>query len=386
MTLSISTGIELELWVIEQDGVLADGRVITDAHPRIEGEFVPCLLEVKTQPHETETGLREDLYSLLRTAIDEADQHGLRLVPLGTPLTESEMDATTTRGRLFEDIYGDGIVAAKNCAGSHVHFEKGNVRRQLNLLTALDPLLALVSASPYYRGKRDQDCSRASAYRSKCGREYIQFCQLQEYVDSVEAWEKRRDRMYGDFCDLASERGISRSVVHDHFCPDDTVLNPVRLQETQPTVEWRAPDSTLPSQVLSLAIDMGTLVASTESKPLKYGTSGVTAGRIGVPEFDSLRRLSRLAIRRGYQEPQVREYLHDMGFDVGKYAPVASTIDGPATLTDSDACRARLAQSQRLDIDLETLRDRCASETLGCPTVSPRGARPNADALAYQTN
>jgi len=97
------------------------------------------------------------------------------------------MEATTPRGQLFEDIYGDGIAAAKNCAGSHIHFEKSNVRRQLDLLTALDPMLALVSASPYYRGERHLDCSRALAYRSDCGREFQQFCRLLEYVDSVES-------------------------------------------------------------------------------------------------------------------------------------------------------------------------------------------------------
>lgn len=381
MTLSISTGIELELWVTDREGALADGRVLTDAHPRIEGEFVPCLLEIKTRPHETEMGLREDLYSMLRTAIQDAEQHGLRLVPLGTPLTETKMDATTTRGRMFEEIYGDGIAAAKNCAGTHIHFEKANVRRQLNLLTALDPLLALVSASPYYRGKRDLNCSRAMAYRTKCGREYRQFCQLQEYVDSVEEWEERCNRMYEDFCHLARECGVSREAVEEYFCTDDTVLNPVRLQQTQPTVEWRAPDSTLPSQIVSLAINMGELVASTESMPLEFGAPGVTDSCIGVPEFDSVLKLSRMAIRGGFQEPRVQEYLHDMGFDVGKYAPVSPTIDGPAVLSERAACRARLAQSKRLDIDLETLRDRSASDTLACPTVSPRETRPSTRVL-----
>lgn len=377
MTLPIKTGIELELWVTDRDGELADGRAITEAHPRIEGEFVPCLLEVKTHPHETEQGLREDLHALLRTAIDAAADHDRRLVPLGTPLTEAKMDATGRRGELFEAIYGDGVLAAKNCAGSHIHFETTDVCRQLNLLTALDPALALVSSSPYYRGERSQTCSRAVAYRSDCGTECQQFCQLLDYVDSVAEWEDRTDRLYAAFRDLARRRDVPDAAVREHFRADDAVLNPVRLQQTQPTVEWRAPDSTLPSHVVSLAVDVGSLVAQTESKPLEYGTPGVTDSSIDVPAFERLQELSRRGMERGSQAPAVRNYLEAMGFDVEKYAPLSRMIDGRSVLSERGGCRARLAQSVRLERDLSSLRDGHTSGALRCPPVSAARTREN---------
>lgn len=153
MSVAITTGIELELWVTDDDERLADADAITDVHPRFEPEFVPSLIEVETEPHDTASGLRQDLHDLLRTASETAARHDLRVVPFGTPLSEADEPATSTRGQLFEGVYGEGILAAKNCAGAHIHFEKSNVRRQLNLLTALDPTLALVSSSLYYRGE-----------------------------------------------------------------------------------------------------------------------------------------------------------------------------------------------------------------------------------------
>lgn len=375
MSLPTSTGIEIELWVTDRDGKLADGRVVSEAHPRIEPEFVPCMLEVKTQPHEEEDELRKDLYWILRTAVEHAAENDLLLVPFGTPLAEADMGATTTRGKLFEEIYGDGIVAAKNCAGSHIHFEQSNVRRQLNLLTALDPALALVSASPYYCGERDLDCSRAIAYRSDCGGEFQRFCQLLGYVDSVREWEERVDDLFEEFCELATEKGVSREVVSEYFCAGNTVLNPVRLQQKLPTVEWRAPDSTLPSHILRLAVDMGELVAQTDSKPIEYGSPGVTDEYIGVPEFDTVQTLSRLAMRSGCHSERVETYLQQMGFDVEKYDPVSSNIEGSAVLSHSEACRLRVEQSQRLRLDLRSLTSRCAADPIEYPDLQVNRVR-----------
>jgi gamma-glutamyl:cysteine ligase YbdK (ATP-grasp superfamily) len=375
MSLPITTGIEIELWVTDRDGKLADGRVVSDAHPRIEPEFVPCMLEVKTRPHEQEDELREDLYWILRTAIEHAAEHDLRLVPFGTPLTQVDMDATATRGKLFEELYGDGVIAAKNCAGSHIHFEQSNVARQLNLLTALDPALSLVSASPYYCGERDLDCSRAIAYRLNCGSEFQRFCQLQGYVASVDEWEERIDRLYEDFCAIAADHGVPREVIAEHFRPENTVLNPVRLQQELPTVEWRAPDSTLPSHILRLAVDMGELVAQTDSKPLEYGSPGVTDDQIGVPEFDTLQTLSRLAMRSGCHSGQVERYLERMGFNVSNYDPLSSHVEGSAVLSHSEACRLRLEQSQRLLLDVRRLTRRCAADPIEHPQLQVNRVR-----------
>ncbi|MFD1600827.1 hypothetical protein [Halobellus rarus] len=37
---TLSTGVELELWVVDEMGQLCDGTDIVDAHKRIEFEFI----------------------------------------------------------------------------------------------------------------------------------------------------------------------------------------------------------------------------------------------------------------------------------------------------------------------------------------------------------
>lgn len=355
--MTLTTGVELELWVVDENGCLCDGRRLADAHERIEPEFVAPLLEVRTEPQSSEVALRRDLEDVLGTAIRAARAADKRLVPLGTPLTEVDDAAPSERGRLFEEIYGDGVRAAKNCAGTHLHFERTETRRQLNLLTALDPALALVSSSPYYCGERTRRSARAHAYRRDCGTAFAPYCDLWSYVDSVAEWEDRVDRAFGAFTSLAKERGVSASRVERAFTPEDAVLNPVRLRRCQPTVEWRAPDAALPSEVLSLAADVGGLVEQTEAKPVAVGDPGVYDDRIGVPAFDDLYDLSRVAVNFGLAPEPVRDYLERMGFDCSAYRPLSDRIGGTDAVSEARARELRLEQARRLEADVAGLLD-----------------------------
>ncbi|WP_232701891.1 glutamate-cysteine ligase family protein [Halobacterium wangiae] len=353
--MTVTTGIELELWVVDQDGCLCDGRQIADEHERIKPEFVGPLLEVQTEPCGSEAALRRDLQETLRTAIRAAHAGGNLLVPLGTPLTEADVACHDERGKLFEQIYGGGVKSAKNCAGTHVHFERGETVRQLNLLTALDPALALTSSSPYYCGQRGRSSSRAHAYRKQCGPEFRQFCDLWEYTDSVEEWQQRVDSAYEAFKSIAEDRGVSAATVEEYFEPENTVLNPVRLRRCQPTVEWRAPDAALPSEVVRLATDVAELVEQTEHKPVEVGRPGVFDDRIGVPEFDELYDLSRVAINFGLRPTPVQNYLRRMGFDSSAYRPLSLRLGGAGTLTETEACQLRLEQAHRFEADVAKL-------------------------------
>lgn len=355
--MTLTTGIELELWVIDENGCLCGGRQIADAHERIEPEFVAPLLEVRTEPQDSEVALRRDLEDVLGTAIRAAKAEDKRLAPLGTPLTEVDDAAPGERGKLFEEIYGDGVLAAKNCAGTHVHFERTDTRRQLNLLTALDPALALVSSSPYYCGERTRRSARAHAYRRDCGTAFAPYCDLWSYVDSVADWEARVDRAFESFKSVAEERGVSASRVENAFTPEDAVLNPVRLRRCQPTVEWRAPDAALPSEVVSLAADVGGLVEQTPETPVEVGDPGVYDDHIGVPEFDDLYDLSRVAIAFGLAPDPVEDYLERMGFDPSTYDPFSERLGAADAISESRAREVRLEQAHRLEADVAGLLD-----------------------------
>jgi hypothetical protein len=351
--MTVTTGIELELWVVDQDGRLRDGRTVADAHRRIEPEFVTSMLEVKTAPQDSLPALRRDFREILQTAIRAAHADEKRLVPLGTPLTASDGETYTERGELFEVIYGDGVECAKNCAGAHLHFERDETVRQLQTLTALDPALALVSSAPYYCGTGVQSSARAHAYRLECGRQFQQFCDLWPYADSVADWRSRVDGRFASFKSLAVDRGVASSVVADHFTPENTVLNPVRLRECQPTVEWRAPDSTLPSQLLQLTADVETVVAQTASKPVVVGSPGLHDDHVGIPKFETVHGLSKAAINFGLEPRPVRTYLESFGFDCSAYQPLSPHIADGETVTEADARRLRLAQADRLEADVD---------------------------------
>lgn len=348
----MKTGIEMEFWVVDEYGDLCDGQDLTGAHERIEPEFIGPLLEVRTEPHERNVDLGRDLRRTLRAAIQEARAAGKHLVPLGTPVGPASPPATTERGRLFGTIYGEGVEPAKNCAGTHIHFERDRPRRQLNLLTALDPALALVSSSPYYRGERRLNCSRADAYRRECGEAFREYCERRDYADSLEVWNAETEAAFERFVALAADRGVDSEAVREHFAPEDTMLNPVKLHGSLPTVEWRAPDTALPSQVLRLAADTERIVEETERKSVAIGREGAGYGQIGVPTPDRLEELSRAAIRRGLGSERVRAYLGEMGYDVSAYEPISGRLQGPQRVRESEARRIRLEYAERLRADV----------------------------------
>lgn len=54
----------------------------------------------------------------------------------------------------------------------------------------------------------------------------------------------------------------------DLFNPEDVVVTPVRFWRETPTVEWRSPDTALPSQVVQLPSDVAPLTYRTEDLPV----------------------------------------------------------------------------------------------------------------------
>lgn len=348
-------GVEVEYWVIDNTGRLCTGRDLMDVHEFIQPELVDSLIEVQTPPVRDELEISHELQWILQTVLDEANHRGKRLVPLGTPLTANPLPITTDRGTLLQTIYRNGLECAKNCAGTHVHFDKGNVTRQLNLLTALDPALALLSSSPYYMGERVATSSRAHAYRYTSGQEFIPYRDRWEYTSSVAEWNQRLQERYLEFMILAVGRGVCPDAFETLFQPENTVLTPVRLRQVSPTVEWRAPDTALPSQIAQLAGDIGRLMRRTENTPVEIGMPGVDPDRIGIPESGELQRLAESAIRSGLDSVRVRTYLESMSLDRTRYQPLSERIQGPRILSENEARRIRLDHAAKLERDVATL-------------------------------
>ncbi|WP_254544112.1 glutamate-cysteine ligase family protein [Halomarina pelagica] len=351
----MKVGVEVEYWVIDEAGALSDGRALADGHEYVEPEFVAPLIEIQTPPVESEAALREALHSILRGLLESATAQSKHLVPLGTPLTRHVTPATSERGRLLERIYGSRLDPAKQCAGTHIHFDIGKPTPQLNLLTGLDPALALVSSSPCYDGIRAMSSSRAYAYRRRCGDSFTQFRDLWEYTPTVVDWQARLSRSYKDFHALAAERGVSDREFQLHFQPENTVMTPVRFRSHPATIEWRAPDTALPSQIVALTGDMVRLVDQTASKRVEIGAPGIYSDCIRIPEFEILTRLTTTAIRDGLGSHAVTDYLEMMGFVPADYTPISTEINCPFQISEQEARQIRLEYAERLARDVEIL-------------------------------
>lgn len=350
--------IEVEYWVIDRDGALVEpGGLLEGSDQRVE-EFVEPMVELKTTPCETTSELRTEFAERLESTLERASDLGRRLVPLGTPIDgESIGRRSDERSEIQRRVLGEEFEYAKHCAGTHVHFEQRNAAEQLNALIALDPALALVNSSPYFRGRRVAAGARAYVYRRKCYEQFPKHGQLWHYVESVSEWDERLEHRYEEFEEAAVERGVSEERVEANFSPDDVVWTPIRLRKEFPTVEWRAPDAALPSETLRLVGDLTELMEMLPHRNVRVEgeRGGVDEERITLPEFDSLCDLVDEAIDDGLGSDALRSYLDRMGFDVAAYDPITHRIDGRSSMSHEEACELRLEYAEALERDVGRL-------------------------------
>jgi len=353
--------IEVEYWVIDEVGRLTDPGPLVDASAGAEREFVEPLIEVKTSPCETTAQLREQLYDRLDSVLAVADSEGKKLVPLATPLYGSGIeDRVHERTRIQDRVVGDEFECVRHCAGTHIHFEQqpGREIDQLNVLTAADPALALVNSSPYFQGGRLAAGARSEIYRWRAYDSLPNQGQLWPYAEDREGWATRLQRRYEEFVTEAVVVGFDREEVESHFDPESAVWTPVKLREEFSTVEWRSPDTALPSQVLRLADQLSGLVARAARADVRVegDTGGVTDEALVLPEFDALQEYVRDGIQMGLTSPAVRSYLDRMGFDVSAFDPLTHEFEAREELSPEHARELRLAYADRLETDVERAR------------------------------
>lgn len=353
----MKTSVEVEFWVIERDGSLCDPGDLAEISPQVEEEFVDCLFEIKTTPCESIAELRAELITRLDETLCEANERGKSLVPLGTPINSGEIDqCSDERTRIQQEVLGEDFDYAKHCAGTHIHFEKRDVVDQLNTLIALDPALALVNSSPYYKGRRVAAGARPYVYRKKGYAKFPEHGQLWSYADSVAEWNDRLKRRYLEFKRAALEAGIDERSFEANFSPDDTIWTPVRLRKAYPTVEWRSPDVTLPSRILRLTEEIHDVMERANEGVTIEGELGLgTEGGLTIPAFESVREFTDEAIHEGLRSTNVRAYLDRMGFDLSRYDPVTERIDGDRYVSETQARRMRVEYAQLLERDLARL-------------------------------
>jgi len=356
----LKRSVEVEYWVIDEAGRLTAPGSLVEASPGAEREFVEPLLEVKTTPCRSTAELRAELYERLGDVLAAAERDGKGLVPLATPLHGGDIDDLPhERTRIQSRVVGEEFDCVRHCAGTHIHFEQhpGRAIDQLNALTALDPALALISSSPYFRGSQVAASARSELYRWRAYESLPQQGQLWPYAEDRAGWATRLQRRYEEFVTEAMVVGFDRAEVESLFGPENAVWTPVKLREAFSTVEWRSPDAALPSQILSLADQLSEVITRVGDTPVRIdGEAGaVTDEAIVLPAFDAVEEHVQTAIREGLSSDSVRSYLAQMGFDVESFDPLSAEFDD-ATLSPERACELRLEYADRLRADVEGAR------------------------------
>ncbi len=350
--------VEVEYWVIDDEGRLTEPGDLTDASEGAEREFVEPLLEIKTSPCETTAELRDELLGRIGSVLRRAEDTEKGLVPLGTPVFEEEISQLPCdRTRVQDRAVGKNFEYVRHCAGTHVHVEQepGHEVDQLNTLTALDPALALVNSSPYFRGERTAAGARSKIYRWMAYEGLPHQGRLWSYSEDAEGWNRRLREGYEAFHTAAEEAGVEAGTVEENFTPESAVWTPVKFRETFSTVEWRSPDNAVPSQVLRLADDVVSTVEKAVDCGLRIeGDEGcVTDENVVVPEYGALKGYVEEAILEGLSSEDLCSYLERMGFDTEEYEPVTREADSGGSVTKEEARRLRREHADRLRTDVQ---------------------------------
>jgi hypothetical protein len=355
-TAQLRRSVEVEYWVIDDEGRLTEPGDLAAA-PGAEREFVEPLLEIKTTPCATTAELRAELFERVGAVLRRAEAAGKGLVPLATPLHSGEIrDLDDRRTEIQAVVIGEDFEYVRHCAGTHVHVEQlpGRAVDQLNALIALDPALALVNSSPYFRGDHLAAGARSKLYRWMAYEGVAHQGRLWPYATDTDQWRRRLERRYGEFATAAIGAGFDRATVEDHFDPESAVWTPVQLRDSFGTVEWRSPDTALPSQVVRLADDLAGVVEQLRDADVRIdrGTGRVTDSAVLLPEFETVLGHVEAAIRDGLASGALRSYLERMGFDTGTYEPLTAEFDGRGRIDRREARRLRLEYADRLRNDL----------------------------------
>jgi hypothetical protein len=376
----VRRSVEVEYWVVDEDGWLTDPGALVDAAPGAEGEFVEPLLEIKTTPCTTTAELRTELFSQLDSVLRRAEDLGKRLVPLATPLgtaaAEPIRDRPSERTEIQDHVVGPEFEYVRHCAGTHIHVEQqpGRAIDQLNTLIALDPALALANSARHFNGTPIAAGARSKCYRWLAYDGLDHQGRLWPYVTDRAEWDRRLQARYEEFLAAAERAGWDRATVADCFDPESAVWTPVQLRDAFDTVEWRSPDATLPSEIIRLADSMATTVEHLRDVPVRVAdaaatgdgvdaTAGRTTGRadapgridddeIVLPPFEVVTDHVERAVRDGLAADSLRAYLSRMGFAVDDYDPLAAEAADWGTLTPRAARRLRLEYADRLRTDV----------------------------------
>ncbi|MFB6310947.1 MAG: glutamate-cysteine ligase family protein [Salinirussus sp.] len=356
-------GIELECWLVDDRGALAPPEGLVGEADWIHGEFVEPLIEVTTPPCESAAAAVETLAKRLDRTQALARERDRYLMPLGVPATDDSVrlrDPDDPRIAAQRAVIGDSFEHARYCAGTHLHFEQVEPADQLRVLTAIDPAIALVTSTPYYRGDRVAACARPHVYRRWCYGPLPDHGRLWAYPTDVAEWRDRRKARYEEFTTAAQNAGLDRATIQSAFSIHDTIWSPVRLRDDLGTVEWRAPDTATLADLSRLTTDVEDIIRRGVDSGVRISSNSSVEG-VRIPPMEHLRRHVDAAIEHGLGDDAVAVYLDRLGFDVETYRPLGVRVGGKDHVDAATARQLHRQAVNRLERDLTAWRQSAES-------------------------
>lgn len=352
-------GIELEYLTIDSEGELADADEITEELDFAAPEFAKCITEIKSNPCSDVDELRANLKEKVGKAIEKAEEKGLKLSPVGTALNHEEVELIESdRLQMMKKFNPEDIEIEKELArtGLHIHFEKRNVRDQLNILTALDPASGLLNSSPYHKGENLASSCRNWVYQYSWEPRFPESVQLWDYANSVYEWKDRMHQAFKDFKSGAMEAGVSEESFMEHHHPDRSIWTPIRLRDQFPTVEYRSPDTCLPSEAIKFTEDLEKVIQKSQNREVVIGGGPeMNPEMITLPAFKKVESLSKTAALKGMDSERLRNYLKKFDIEPEDYSPLSREIKNGKKISIEEACKLRLEASKKLEEDVRSL-------------------------------
>lgn len=350
-------GLELEFWVIDEDGYLTSAAdIIDDNDDLVVQEFVEPLLEIKTEPYTDDATIRAKTKERLASVLASAEAAGKQIVPLATPLVTDDVDLIPSeRGKIQQAVLGDHAQYAMNVAGTHIHYDQTDVGKQLKLLTALDPVIAALHSSPFYDGEQHGAGARTQIYRYRCYEDLPKHGQLWPYPDSRADWERKIKKRHEEFKERACAQGYSEATFEEYFTPSESVWTPIRVRDTFNTIEWRAPDISLPSQIFPFLEHVNTLVETVDQKTITKGNPAVDSESVTIPPFETVEERVQQSIEDGLDHPKIKSYCSSYGIDPDRFDPLTRELQTHDSLTHENGRMLRLEYAERLARDVDTL-------------------------------
>ncbi|MBD3249601.1 hypothetical protein GF336_06160 [Candidatus Woesearchaeota archaeon] len=326
MTDNTKVGIELEMLVTDQEGKLsnrADEILESSLNPgNIVKEGTYSLVEFVSDPCNSLEDLEKDMRTGLKNIKTIADSLGLNTVPLSDIGPDGRNMRREGDGRynVNSRIWGKERIKIHNTiCGTHIHIDKQDENiKQYNLVESLDPVFVMLSSSPFLQGQNTLNSCRVNAYRNKIFGEFPLHGQLTDYLEDASQRDRRDMIRYDQWIRVS---GIGEEA-KEYFSIDDTCWGPLR--ERQNTMEARANDTNLPSNILAAAAFYKGINDHVFRKCLDIRVSRddcdyyADEEKIMLPSYKTLKKLESQGIRYGLKSDIVHDYLSyltDMAYD-----------------------------------------------------------------------